>query len=52
MECDYDIAEMSFPISRKQQYPICPKCHSNEDVDIVIGDEDTELNENMVIYSD
>lgn len=52
MKCNYDIAELQFPIHPKQQYPFCPKCHSNDDVDIVLGDENTVLDTDMVIFSD
>ena len=51
-KCGTEIAEMSFPIHPAQQYPHCPKCHSNKNVDIVLGNEDTKMDENTVIYSD
>jgi len=51
IECGVEIAEMSLPIHPAQQYPKCPECHSNENVDIVLGDENTKMNENKVIYS-
>lgn len=51
-KCDVNIAELSFPIHPAQQYPKCPECHSNKNVDIAIGDETTVLDSEMVIYSD
>ena len=52
MECDEEIAEMSFPIPRNQKYPNCPVCHNNDNVDIVLGNENTELDSEMIIYTE
>ena len=52
MKCETEIAELNFPIHPKQQYPHCPGCHSNENVDIVLGNEDTVIgDEDTVIFS-
>ena len=52
VKCDTEIAELSLPIHPAQQYPKCPKCKSNKNVDIALGDENTKLDANTVIYSD
>ncbi len=58
MECDTEIAELNLPIHPQQQYPKCPQCHSNKNVDIaignentVIGSENTKLSMDTVIFS-
>ena len=51
-KCDYEIKEMSFPISKNEVYPECPRYQSNDNVDIVIGNENTVLDSNMVIFRD
>ncbi|MGM0409184.1 MAG: hypothetical protein ACQEQF_00360 [Bacillota bacterium] len=52
MECGGEIAELSLPIHPAQQYPKCNKCHTNKNVDIVLGDENTVVSEDMIIFSD
>ena len=38
IKCETKITETELPISSKQKYPKCPKCGTNENVDIAIGD--------------
>lgn len=50
-ECDTAISECSFPLTPNTEVPICPKCGS-ESVDIAMGDENTELDLDTIIYTD
>ena len=53
LECETEIAELSLPIHPQQKYPKCPKCKTDENVDIVLGNENTVIgDENTVIFSD
>lgn len=47
--CDLAIAEMQFPITAATRVPVCPKCLGWQTVDVAIGDEETELDLNMVV---
>ena len=51
-KCGQEIAEMSFPIHPRQKYPNCSNCKTNENVDIAIGDKNTVLDSEMVVFSD
>ena len=52
MECEIDIAELSLPIHPAQQYPKCPQCKTNDKVDIALGDENTKMDSETIIYSE
>ena len=48
-KCETKIAETELPISNKQKYPKCPKCGTNENVDIVIGDENDRVTDSVLL---
>lgn len=52
MACEVDIAEMMLPITPHTQVPVCPKCLRWENVDLVLGDDETVLNPDTVILDD
>lgn len=52
LRCDVDIAELRLPITPKTQVPVCPKCLRWDQIDVVLGDEATALDSEMVIFDD
>lgn len=52
MACGVDVQETRFPLRGGGRVPLCPKCGRYDDMDVVIGHEDDELDEDLVIYVD
>ena len=52
MKCGVDVQETRFPLHSGDRVPLCPKCGSAEHMDVVLGDENTAYDADMVIYVD
>lgn len=52
MKCEIDVQETRFPLRGSDRVPLCSGCESSDDIDIVLGDENTELDAETVIYFD
>lgn len=49
-KCKFGVKETRLPLRSGDRVPFCPRCGRVEDMDVVIGNEDTVLPENLVIY--
>jgi len=50
--CDEDVAEAAFPLRPSTPVPSCPKCGRVDDMDIVLGDENTVIDTDTVIWEE
>ena len=48
-KCETKITETELPVSNKQKYPKCPKCGTNESVDVAIGDEKDRVTNTILL---
>ena len=50
--CDEDVAEAAFPLRPSTPVPFCTQCESSEYMDLVLGDETTVIDDEMIIWRD
>jgi len=50
--CGRGLAEVQLPLSPRTQVPICSECKTWVHVDVALGDENTEIDTDTVIWRD
>ena len=50
LRCGIAISKASFPLGKEQEYPACPLCGKDEQVDIALCYDDKPLNPETVIF--